>query len=157
MPGWRCLLPVHALICRWQGGSGVRRCDEPEPVGRDVTLLPMALQVLATRDEETGIAYLRLADIGPGQAVRQEIVSLDDDPDNADLVLDFNAHGQLLGIEFLKRDTYPLERDRRRSHVRSRRPVSGERCLTGLSRSSRPAPMWCPRNRGNSTGTRDRG
>ncbi len=71
------------------------------PVGWDVTLSPMALEALVTRDEETGIAYLRLADIGPGQAVRQEIVSLSDDPDNADLVLDFNAHGQLLGIEFL--------------------------------------------------------
>ncbi|NHC15131.1 DUF2283 domain-containing protein [Motilibacter deserti] len=66
------------------------------------------LRPVLTRDEETGIAYLKFADAGPGPT-RQETVSLSDDPNDADLVLDFNARGQLFGIEFLNSAHLPPE------------------------------------------------
>lgn len=65
------------------------------------------MQPRLSRDDENGLAYLRLAeDVGPGQAVTQRTVSLSEDEDE-DLVLDFDAEGRLLGIEFLRQDHLP--------------------------------------------------
>jgi uncharacterized protein YuzE len=60
-----------------------------------------------TRDDENGLAYLRLAEVGPGQAVTQRTVSLSEDEEDVDLVLDFDAQGRLLGVEFLSQDNLP--------------------------------------------------
>ena len=55
------------------------------------------------RDDENGLAYLYLVEaIAPGQAVTQRTVSLSEDEDDVDLVLDFDADGRLLGVEFLR-------------------------------------------------------
>ncbi len=59
------------------------------------------------RNDENGLAYLYLAEVGPGHATTQRIVSSSDDEDQADLVLDFDAHGRLLGIEFLRQEHLP--------------------------------------------------
>ncbi len=66
------------------------------------------VQPRLSRDDENGLAYLHLAeDVGPGQAVTQRTVSLSEDEDGADLVLDFDAEGRLLGVEFLRQDHLP--------------------------------------------------
>jgi uncharacterized protein YuzE len=59
------------------------------------------------RDDENGLAYLYLSEVGPGQAVTQRTVALSDDEDAADLVLDFDSQGRLLGIEFLSQPHLP--------------------------------------------------
>lgn len=50
-------------------------------------------------DAEVDAAYLPLTDIAPGEAVRQVFVQ--DVPAPADIILDFNADGRLLGIEII--------------------------------------------------------
>jgi uncharacterized protein YuzE len=50
-------------------------------------------------DPEADAAYIGLAVIGPGEAVRQVIV--EGVPNSADIVLDFNSSGQLLGVEVI--------------------------------------------------------
>jgi uncharacterized protein YuzE len=50
-------------------------------------------------DPEADAAYIGLAVIGPGEAVRQVIV--EGVPNSADIVLDFNSSDQLLGIEII--------------------------------------------------------
>jgi ketosteroid isomerase-like protein/uncharacterized protein YuzE len=50
-------------------------------------------------DPEADAAYLPLAEIRPGEAVRQVVV--DDIPAEAEIVLDFSADGRLLGIEVI--------------------------------------------------------
>lgn len=61
-----------------------------------------------TKDDEHGLAYLRLVDqTGVANSATQRTVSLSDDEDDADLVLDFDAQGRLLGVEFLRRDHLP--------------------------------------------------
>lgn len=59
------------------------------------------------RDRENGLAYLQLAERRAGAAVEQRTVSLADDEDQVELVLDFDASGRLLGIEFLTEDRLP--------------------------------------------------
>ena len=50
-------------------------------------------------DPEADAAYIGLTVIGPGEAVRQVIV--EGVPNSADIVLDFNSSGQLLGAEVI--------------------------------------------------------
>lgn len=52
-----------------------------------------------TFDPEADAAYVRLANIGAGEAVMQIVV--EGVPGPTDIVLDFGATGQLLGIEVL--------------------------------------------------------
>ena len=66
------------------------------------------VHVRLTRDHENGLAYLRLVErTGVSTSVTQRTVSLSDDEDGADLVLDFDAQGRLLGVEFLRQDHLP--------------------------------------------------
>jgi uncharacterized protein YuzE len=66
------------------------------------------MQPRLTRDDDNRLAYLHLAeDVGPGRSVTQRTVSLTEDEDDADLVLDFDAEGRLLGVEFLRQDHLP--------------------------------------------------
>ena len=66
------------------------------------------VHVRLTRDDENGLAYLRLVErTGVGTSVTQRTVSLSDDEDDADLVLDFDAQGRLLGVEFLRQAHLP--------------------------------------------------
>jgi uncharacterized protein YuzE len=66
------------------------------------------VQCQLTRDDENGLAYLRLAEeLGLGDSVTQRTVSLTGREDDADLVLDFDAEGRLLGVEFLRQDHLP--------------------------------------------------
>ncbi len=66
------------------------------------------VQARLTRDDDNGLAYLHLTEgVRPGQAVTQRTVSLSEDEDDADLVLDFDAQGRLLGVEFLRQDHLP--------------------------------------------------
>jgi uncharacterized protein YuzE len=61
-----------------------------------------------TRDDDNALAYLYLTEgVRPGQAVTQRTVSLSENEDDADLVLDFDAQGRLLGVEFLRQDHLP--------------------------------------------------
>lgn len=59
------------------------------------------------RDRESGIVYLYLAEIAPGQAVKQRTLSLSEDEDEVDLILDFDDPDRLLGVEFLNQDHAP--------------------------------------------------
>jgi len=59
-----------------------------------------------TWDVEAGAGYLALAEIAPGDAVSQEIVPNPADG-MGDIVLDFDASGRLLGIEFLDERALP--------------------------------------------------
>jgi uncharacterized protein YuzE len=66
------------------------------------------VQPRLTRDDDNGVAYLHLAeDVRPRQSVTQRTVSLTEDEDDADLVLDFDSEGRLLGVEFLRQDHLP--------------------------------------------------
>jgi uncharacterized protein YuzE len=53
-----------------------------------------------TWDTEADAGYFALTEIGPGEAVSQRVV---ENPVEGigDIVLDFDAEGRLLGIEFL--------------------------------------------------------
>jgi uncharacterized protein YuzE len=57
-------------------------------------------------DSEVGAGYIYLTEIGPGEAVHQRIV---ENPVAGidDVVLDFDASGRLLGIEFLDAAALP--------------------------------------------------
>ena len=57
-------------------------------------------------DDEVGAGYLPLTTVGPGEAVPQRIIS-NPVPGLGDVVLDFDVHGHLLGVEFLDRRTVP--------------------------------------------------
>lgn len=65
------------------------------------------------RDPEANAAYLRLRDIGPGEAVRQQTVILRAREHlhrgGSTAVLDYDADGKLLGIEFLDPSILPDE------------------------------------------------
>jgi uncharacterized protein YuzE len=66
------------------------------------------VQPRLTRDDENGVAYLYLTEGGRrAQTVTQRIVSLSDDEDQADLVMDFDAQGRLLGVEFMSQEHLP--------------------------------------------------
>jgi len=71
------------------------------PGARDETV-----HLRLTWDEEANAGYLYLTEIGPGEAVTQRIVQnpirgLDD------VILDFDAGGRLLGVEFLDHRVLP--------------------------------------------------
>lgn len=57
-------------------------------------------------DDEADAGYLALAPVGPGEAVHQRVV---ENPvaGLGDVILDFDARGRLLGVEFLDRRTSP--------------------------------------------------
>jgi uncharacterized protein YuzE len=59
------------------------------------------------RDDKNGLAYLHLTEVGPGGSVEQRAVSLADDEEHAELILDFDSSGRLVGIEFLRQDRLP--------------------------------------------------
>jgi uncharacterized protein YuzE len=58
-----------------------------------------AYPVRLTFDPEADAAYIQLADSEPGEAVDQVIV--EGIPSPAEVVLDFNSDGQLLGVEVI--------------------------------------------------------
>ncbi|MEO7980010.1 MAG: DUF2283 domain-containing protein [Sporichthyaceae bacterium] len=65
----------------------------------------MAVPTWFSRDDETGIAYLRFRSPEQwGDVARSEHVDVDDGPG---LVLDFTSTGQLVGIEFLDSSLAP--------------------------------------------------
>jgi uncharacterized protein YuzE len=66
------------------------------------------VQVRLSRNDKNGLAYLHLVEReARGPSGTQRIVSLTEDEDNADLVLDFDAQGRLLGVEFIRQDHLP--------------------------------------------------
>jgi uncharacterized protein YuzE len=59
-----------------------------------------------TWDSEAGAGYLPLARIGPGKAVSQRVVANPVDG-IGDIIVDFDADGRLLGVEFLDERAVP--------------------------------------------------
>ena len=57
-------------------------------------------------DDDARAGYLPLARIGPGEAAHQRVVG-NPVAGLGDLVLDFDAQGRLLGVEFLDRAVTP--------------------------------------------------
>ncbi len=57
-------------------------------------------------DSEVRAGYLAFGAIGPGEAVSQRVVE-NPVPGIDDIVLDFDAQGRLLGIEFLDERVFP--------------------------------------------------
>lgn len=67
----------------------------------------VALHLGLDRDDHGGPSYLALADRAAGHAVLQRTVSVGEAEEDIDLVLDFDAQGRLLGIEFLSPEHLP--------------------------------------------------
>jgi len=65
----------------------------------DSLAAPQANPVWVKFDPEADAAYIGLAVIGPGEAVRQVIV--EGVPNSSDIILDFNSSGRLLGVEII--------------------------------------------------------
>jgi Protein of unknown function (DUF2283) len=57
-------------------------------------------------DDDARAGYLPLAPLGPGEAAHQRVVG-NPGAGLGDLVLDFDAQGRLLGVEFLDRAVTP--------------------------------------------------
>jgi uncharacterized protein YuzE len=105
------------------------------------------MELEVTYDAAANAAYIYLVPIGPGEAVRQEVVKFDG-PGAGEIILDFNRSGQLIGIEILDalrgfrggswtRRSRPASRDDGFELVGRRGPAGSRRC-----RPSAGARSW---------------